>query len=87
MNPKEGKEGEKEKKKKDGQIESKNMTVITYISIDLSGVHVIYIYIITLNVFGLNSIVQMIIRLDLKKKKNYRLPVRDTLSNISTQKG
>lgn len=69
MNPKEGKEGEKEKKKKDGQIESKNMTVITYISIDLSGVHVIYIYIITLNVFGLNSIVQMIIRLDLKKKK------------------
>lgn len=44
MNPKEGKEGEKEKKKKDGQIESKNMTVITYISIDLSGVHVIYIY-------------------------------------------
>ena len=43
MNPKEGKEGEKEKKKKDGQIESKNMTVITYISIDLSGVHVIYI--------------------------------------------
>lgn len=42
MNPKEGKEGET-KKKKEGQIERKNMTVITYISIDLSGVHVIYI--------------------------------------------
>ena len=49
------------KRKKKGQIESKNMTVITYIFIDLCGVHVIYI--ITLNVFGLNSPIQMIIRL------------------------
>ena len=62
MNPKEGKEGETKKKKRRSNRKEKydSYNIYIYRSVWCAC----YIYIITVNVFGLNSPIQMIIRLD-----------------------
>ena len=61
MNPKECKEGEKKKKWRSNRKQKyDSYNIYIYRSVWRAC----YIYIITVNVFGLNSPIQMIIRLD-----------------------